>query len=120
MRQFFSTAFVIFLASLSVAHASELNGVCLGTKQLHGFANSTKILGEFTSKDKYRFEDGNVYHRNEEKDEYLYNKVVVSPFNPSQFLSGHMRFVLNDKQSGYVVVADNISWKIVYLECAFK
>jgi hypothetical protein len=31
-----------------------------------------------------------------------------------------MRFILNNKQSGYVVVADEISWKVIYLECAFK
>ena len=105
--------------SLSTANASELNGVCIGTKQLTALANS-KMLQERPATDKYRFEDGDVYHRNVGKEEYLYNKVIVSPFNPNQFLSGHMRFVLNDKHSGYVVVADDTSWKVVYLECAFK
>ena len=78
------------------------------------------MLQELPSTDKYRFEDGNVFHRHKGKEEYIYNKVMESPFSPNQFLSGHMQFVLNDKQSGYVVVADNISWKSVHLECAFK
>ena len=111
---------VVFLIFSSETYAKELNGVCVGTKQLSALANS-KMLQEYSSTDKYRFDDGKVYHRREDKEEYLYNKVIVSPFNPFQYLAGHMRFVLGyDKQSGYVVVADNTSWKIVYLECAIQ
>jgi hypothetical protein len=98
---------------------ATLSGACLGTKQIQALSNS-KMMQEFGSTDKYRFEGGNVYHQHEGREEYLYNKVVTSPFNPNQYLSGHMRFVFNHKQSGYVVVADCVSWKIVYLECALQ
>jgi hypothetical protein len=113
------TLLVVLITFSPAAYAMELNGVCLGTKQLSALANS-KMLQERPSTDKYRFEGGDVYHRYEGREEYLYNKVIVSPFNPFQYLSGNMRFVLNNKQSGYVVVGDNYSWKIIYLECAFK
>lgn len=120
MIKVFGLAVLGLLASSSTANASELNGVCIGTKQLTALANS-KMLEERPSTEKYRFKDGDVYHRHEGREEYLYNKVIVSPFNPFQYLAGHMRFVLGyDKQSGYVVVADNTSWKIVYLECAIQ
>jgi hypothetical protein len=78
------------------------------------------MLQEFPSTDKHFFEGGDVYHRYEGREEYLYNKFSVSSFNPNHFLSGHMLFILNNKQSGYVVVPDEISWKVTYLECAFK
>jgi hypothetical protein len=72
------------------------------------------MLQEFPTTDKYRFKGGDVYHQYEGREEYLYNKVIVSPFNPNHFLLRHVLFILNNKQSGYVVVADEFSWKVVY------
>ena len=90
---------LVLIIFSSGVYATDLNGVCLGTNQHAALANS-KMLQEFPSTDKYRFEGGDVYHQYEGREEYLYNKVSVSPFNPNHFLSRHMRFILNNKQSG--------------------
>jgi hypothetical protein len=119
MKYFFLIVIALMLIGNGV-DASELSGACLGKTEVSSVASSEAKLLHHKSTDKYRFQDGKVFHQYKGRKEYKYNKIEVSAFNPNHFLSGNMRFVFNNNQSGYVIIADKLTWKVVYLDCALK
>lgn len=95
-----SLATIMMLAMPAAAKVDKL--YCMGTD----------------SSDVYRFNNGNLYHSWSNRLEYLYNTYTEITDGPYGFTSGNMRFYLSrNLEQGYVIIADNISWKVINLTC---
>ena len=111
---------LVLLASIGVANGAIPDMTCRGTTTIHTFvvANPPR-MSTYKSTDVFRFDNGSLYHRWADREEYRYNSVIQLPTTiQNQLLSGHMRFVFVDGENGYVVIADNVQWKIIYFKCS--
>ena len=99
-------------------NAPQLNGFCIGKKSVWDPEAPTTKIVYWKSMEKYRFQDGKIFHQYDGRKEYKYNKIEVSPFNTNHFISGHMKFIFGNNSTAYVIVADEVTWKIIFLDCA--
>lgn len=109
---------VIVMSISSPAFANGLSGACMSKGITYGNPNKIGAKTQ-TSTDKYRFEDGKVFHSWEGRDEYEYGPVTETQ-HPNSYTSGLMRFVFTSDQGGYATHADNIGWKVIHLDCAIS
>jgi len=107
----------VFMLVSGTASALELSGACVATSKTYGFPNGRGTKTQ-DSTERFRFDDGKLYHQWEGRKEYKYGPIVQNGTNPNQFTSGHMRFIFATDQKGYVIHGDQVGWKINNLDCA--
>jgi hypothetical protein len=108
-------ALVIALLASS-AWAADPPSKCFGTQAVSGLASTAAGVAVRESTDVFRFDRGQLFHASADRSEYLYNTVVVA--GSGRFASGFMTFVLNaDGTAGYVSIAGDTDWRLVYLRC---
>ena len=97
---------IVTIMLLSTPAVAEVNKLyCMGTD----------------SSDVYRFDTGNLYHSWLSRLEYLYGTYTEITDGPYGFTSGNMRFYLSrNLKQGYVIIADNVSWKVINLTCGVQ
>ena len=107
---------IIVLVVGGPAWGASLNGACIGTALTSGFAGKPGGTVIETT-DKYRFENGSVFHRFKGREEYRYGPVSQVK-GANQWSSSHLRFISRNPQSGCVIHGDAIGWKVTNPDCS--
>lgn len=105
------------------AWASPPNMTCTAIGSVASGSTATDRIQTISrSTDVFRLQGGKLYHRVSGRAETLYND--VSEVGSGRYASGHMLFVMAEPDNrlgrdrkGYVVIAEQKDWRVVYVDC---